>query len=313
MTTVVSPNCERRQHRILPSARATPTRYTCTSVVRPQNVAVERRVRGSLAMSPSPVRPGDSQMSRYTIWFAVEPSSLLAAGIVVGAFLAHYRIGRRLLWWSAMGLFVFGVLPLGGLLIAPLERRFAAPSTLEQVDGIIVLAGAERPDLSAAHGQPQFDRYTDRLTTFMMLAHRFPHARLVHSGGGDDISGNQSDVSRELLIGVGLDAERMVFERDSRNTCESAKRSFEQVRPTAAQRWLLVTSAAHVPRAVACFRAAGWELTPYPTDYKQAESAMSFWLFENLEKLDLAAHEWAGLAYYRVTGLTGELFPRPME
>ena len=252
-------------------------------------------------------------MFRYTIWFAVQPSSLIAAGIICGAFFSSFRLGRRLLWISAIALFVFGLLPVGGLLIAPLERRFSAPTALEHVDGIIVLAGAERTDLSRAHGQPQFDRYTDRLTTFLMLAHRFPEARLVHSGGGGDSVGNQSDVSRELILGTGVDSARIVFERDSSNTCESADRSFEEIKPEAAQNWLLVTSAAHMPRAVACFRAAGWRTIPYPTDYKQGSSVVSFWLFDNLEKLDFAAHEWLGLAYYRGAGLTAELFPQPNE
>jgi uncharacterized SAM-binding protein YcdF (DUF218 family) len=252
-------------------------------------------------------------MSRYAIWFAIQPSSLIAAGIICGAFLARFRLGRRMLWVSAMGLFVFGLLPVGGLLIAPLEDRFAVPTSLEQVDGIIVLAGAERTDLSAAHGQPQFDRYTDRLTTFLMLANRFPRARLLHSGGGGGIANNQSDVSRDLILGTGVDPARILFERESRNTCESATLSFAIVRPDPAQHWLLVTSAAHMPRAVACFRAAGWRPIPYPTDYKQGASFVSFWLFDNLEKLDLATHEWLGLLYYRGQGLITEVFPRPAD
>jgi uncharacterized SAM-binding protein YcdF (DUF218 family) len=250
-------------------------------------------------------------MGRYFVWFLVEPSSLIVAGIILGAFLARLPFGRKLLWWSAMALFALGVLPFGGLLLAPLEQRFAVPTTLEQVDGIIVLAGAERPDLSAVYGEPQFDRYTDRLTTFLMLANRFGGARLLQSGGGGGDSGNQSDVARELLLGVGIDPTRITFERTSADTCESARLSFEQVKPLATERWLLVTSAAHMPRAIACFRAAGWRPIPYPTDYKQGGSFVSFWLFDNLSKLDLAAHEWLGLAYYRMSGLTDEFFPQP--
>lgn len=252
-------------------------------------------------------------MLPYSIWFAIQPSSLLAAGIIGGAFLVRFKLGRKLLWLSAMGLFVFGALPIGGLLIAPLEERFTAAATFERVDGIIVLAGAERTDLSAAHGQPQFDRYTDRLTTFLILANRFPQARLLHSGGGGGRAGNQSDVSRELIIGAGIDPGRITFERDSRHTCDSANVSFDLARPSDRERWLLVTSAAHMPRAVACFRAAGWQPIPYPTDYKQGNSFMSFWLFDNLDKLDFAAHEWIGLAYSRASGLTDEFFPRPAE
>lgn len=249
-------------------------------------------------------------MARYFFWFVLEPSSLIAAGIILGAFLSSARIGRRLLWWSAMALFAFGVLPLGGLLLAPLEQRFPAPKLDRAVNGIIVLAGAELPALSAYHGQPQFDGYTDRLTTFLMLANRFPVAKLLHSGGGAQSAGNQSDVARDLILGVGIPPERVEFERESRDTCESGHLSFDQMRPSSAETWLLVTSAAHMPRAVACFRAGGWRVLPYPTDYKQ-ESFVSFWLFDNLSKLNFATHEWIGLAYYRLAGLTGEFFPAP--
>jgi uncharacterized SAM-binding protein YcdF (DUF218 family) len=209
-----------------------------------------------------------------------------------------------------MALLVFGVLPLGGLAISPLERRFESPTNLDRVDGIIVLAGAELPGLSAYYGHPQFDRYTDRLTTFLILAQRFPMARLLQTGGGEEDGENQSDVARDLILGVGIQPERVTFEQRSTNTCESAKMSYDTVRPSPDQHWLLVTSAMHMPRAVACFRAAGWMPIPFPTDYKQGPN-LSFWLFDNLAMLDNAAHEWIGLGYYRLRGWTKEFFPKP--
>jgi uncharacterized SAM-binding protein YcdF (DUF218 family) len=248
---------------------------------------------------------------RYFLWFMLQPSALIASGIILGAFFVRTRYGSKLLWLSAMALFVFGFLPVGGLVIRPLEQRFESPSTLERVDGVVVLAGAELPELSALSGHSQFDRYTDRLTTFLVLAHRFPNARLVHSGGAGGSDENQSDVARALILGAGIDEARTTFERRSTNTCESARMSFEGIRPAAAEQWLLVTSAAHMPRAVACFRAAGWHPIPYPTDYKQGRRPLAFWLFDNLGMLDYAAHEWLGLAYYRLSGLTTEFFPAP--
>ena len=77
------------------------------------------------------------------------------------------------------------------------------------------------------------------------------------------------------------------------------------------QRWLLVTSALHMPRSVACFRAAGWDVTPYPTNFRIGPDPLSFALPQNLEGVDLAAHEWVGLLYYRLRGYTRDLFPGP--
>jgi uncharacterized SAM-binding protein YcdF (DUF218 family) len=140
-----------------------------------------------------------------------------------------------------------------------------------------------------------------------MLARRFPDAQLVHSG--DTAPASQSVVARELLLGAGIDPARIVFESRSRNTCGSPRATRELVRADPAERWLLVTSAYHMPRAVACFRAAGWDVTPYPTDFRRGPDPLYFGLVENLDDLDQAAHEWVGLIYYRLRGFTNELFP----
>jgi uncharacterized SAM-binding protein YcdF (DUF218 family) len=62
---------------------------------------------------------------------------------------------------------------------------------------------------------------------------------------------------------------------------------------------------------MACFRAVGWEPTPYPADFQTGESLWAFGLTGNLRVLDYAAHEWLGLLYYRLRGFTHELFPAP--
>ena len=228
---------------------------------------------------------------------------------VTGVVLSRLAIGRRLLVAAALLVVVLGVLPTAWLLSVPLERRFPVPANLDRVDGIIVLAGAERAALSAFYGQPLLNTAADRLTTFLMLARRFPDARLVHSG--DTAPYSQSAVARELLLGAGIDPRRIVFETQSRITCESPRAALDLVAVNASQRWLLVTSATHMPRSVACFRAAGWDVTPYPTNFRVGPDPLSFALPDNLQAVDVAAHEWAGLLYYRLRGYTRELFPAP--
>jgi uncharacterized SAM-binding protein YcdF (DUF218 family) len=76
-----------------------------------------------------------------------------------------------------------------------------------------------------------------------------------------------------------------------------------------------VTSALHMPRTIACFRAAGWhDILAQPADYQAVPgqwNAGSVQIARNLLLLDAAAHEWLGLAFYRLTGRTAEIYPVP--
>ncbi|MEM9056145.1 MAG: YdcF family protein [Pseudomonadota bacterium] len=255
-------------------------------------------------------------MDRYLIWTLVKPTHALVWLALAGIVLRRRRAGRWLLCTVAALLLAVALLPLGAALTVPLEQRFAPPPPDAVPDGIIVLAGAEAAALTGDHGDPQLYDGADRLTTFVLLARRFPSARLVHSGSGVSKrpgDPSQSAVAQALLLGAGLAPERLTFEARSTNTCNSPSAVAAAVAPGAGERWWLVTSAFHMPRAMACYRAAGWEVLPYPTDYRYTRSP-GWWppnLAANLAHIDLAMHEWLGLAFYRLTGATDELYPAP--
>jgi uncharacterized SAM-binding protein YcdF (DUF218 family) len=106
------------------------------------------------------------------------------------------------------------------------------------------------------------------------------------------------------------------LESRSRNTDENARFTRELVSPESNERWLLVTSAAHVPRAVGSFRRAGFEVIPYPTDYRTEGKVSDFWEFrteplEGINMLDAATHEWLGLIAYWLAGKSDALLPGP--
>ncbi|MET0257687.1 MAG: YdcF family protein, partial [Methylobacterium sp.] len=114
---------------------------------------------------------------------------------------------------------------------------------------------------------------------------------------------------------LGLDERRLVLEDRSRTTRENALLTRELLQPQSGQVWLLVTSAAHMPRSVGCFRAAGFDVLPYPTDY-QTPGGASIWepssaTVRNVEKVHFAIREYLGLVAYRLTGKIGALFPAP--
>jgi len=243
--------------------------------------------------------------ANYLFWLLLRPSQLILIAALLSAVFWRRPVGRKLAGVTVALLLLFGLAPLGGLLIKPLETRFEIPAGISGVDGIIVLSGSEHLGLSELYAQPQISAAGDRLTTFLALAVAHPEARLVYSGGP------QTRTARALILGAGVEPSRIVFDEEARNTCESAPATREIAAPSSGERWLLVTSAAHLPRAVACFRAADWDVVPYPTDFRSGARPWSYDLVDNLETLDLAAHEWLGLVYYRLRGYTDDLYPAP--
>ena len=103
------------------------------------------------------------------------------------------------------------------------------------------------------------------------LARSFPQARIVYSGGDASLLGNQPDEAQfalPLLESFGVARARIALERRSRNTYQNAAFSKELVKPKPGERWLLVTSAHHMPRAVGCFRRVGFDVEAYPVDWR---------------------------------------------
>jgi uncharacterized SAM-binding protein YcdF (DUF218 family) len=125
---------------------------------------------------------------------------------------------------------------------------------------------------------------------------------------------SEAGATRDLLVQLGVAAQRIEIESVSRNTYENASLSYVAAQPKPGETWLLVTSAMHMPRAVGCFRRAGWTILPYPVDYRTStRMAMmpGVLLADNLVLVNVAAKEWLGLVAYRWLDRTDALLPGP--
>jgi uncharacterized SAM-binding protein YcdF (DUF218 family) len=253
--------------------------------------------------------------------FLAAPSNVLIVFAGIGLMMLttrRWRAGRRLAALGILGLVVAGLSPLGNILMSPLEDRFPPwTQSAEMPVGIIVLGGAIDPDLSAARHQPALNEAAERMTAVADLARRFPQARIVFSGGNGDLVGGapEAQVARDLLVTLGVAPDRITLEATSRNTSENARFTKALINPGASDPWLLVTSAAHMPRAVGVFRREGFYIQPYPVDWRtrgREDWAVPFrWASSGLARVDAAAHEWVGLVVYYLTGRTLTLFPAP--
>jgi uncharacterized SAM-binding protein YcdF (DUF218 family) len=251
------------------------------------------------------------------------PSNLMIGIGIAGSILLLTRfvaLGRRLVVASVLLLTIGGFSPLANWLLYPLEARFPPwDESHGAPDGIVVLGGAIDPDLSAVHGVAVFEAPADRIIAAAALARRYPSARIVLSGGNNNLvfsnAARESDVAAAVLESLGLAKERLIVERRSRNTVENAEFSKTLAAPKPGERWLLVTSAFHMPRAIGVFRKAGFEVEPYPVDRRMGkrEDLLTFSSrsAERLNRLDLATREWMGLVSYWIAGDTSALFPGP--
>ena len=256
-----------------------------------------------------------------TLGFFTVPSNCLMAIGLMGLVLLCTRF-RRLASWlvvTSLVLIAFvGYSPLGHMLILPLEQRFPPwdPSH-GPPDGIVVLGGAISPGISLARGAVALNDSAERITVAVELARRYPNARIVFSGGTGSLFGGalEAPVAVKEFEALGIAHDRITAEEQSRNTIENAVFSRLLAQPKPGERWLLVTSAYHMPRAIAAFRAAGFAVEAYPVDWRTRGPRDAIALFDSfiggLRMTDIAVHEWVGLLAYRLTGKTAELFPAP--
>jgi uncharacterized SAM-binding protein YcdF (DUF218 family) len=257
-----------------------------------------------------------------TIGKMLLPTNFLIGIGVIGALLLATRfasLGRRLMVVSVLMLAVCGFSPLGSWLLYPLESRFPPWDAARGApDGIIILGGSIDADLSVAHGGAVVRSEADRIIAAAVLARQYPNARILFTGGSANLLSNdakEADYAGALFESLGVAKARLTMERRSRNTQENVEFSKAMVAPKSGERWLLVTSAFHMPRSVGLFRKAGFAVEPYPVDWRVGGKSDLLAFFpvadDGLGRTEIALREWMGLIAYRASGKIDELLPGP--
>jgi uncharacterized SAM-binding protein YcdF (DUF218 family) len=179
-----------------------------------------------------------------------------------------------------------------------LEHRFPPWSDTDatKLRGIIVLGGGVQTFFSQTLASVPVTGAGERVTAATALASRFPNAVLLFSGSGEP------NIT-SILGAQGIRAERVLLETRSNSTAENAKDSAELVQPGGCERWILVTSAYHMPRAIGTFRQRGFHVEAFPVDYRSADDS-SAWL---------VWREFAALVAYRAAQYTNALLPSPFD
>ena len=253
------------------------------------------------------------------IWLLVSPDSLLLILILLSLILLYLgknKPGIYLLSVTSALFIIVAFFPVGEWLLHPLESRFQTNPTLpEQVDGIVVLSGAENAELSYLWHQNEFNAAIERDLAFIELAKKHPEAKLIFTGGTGSLINQKfkgADVAQKLFQQLSSNYEKIIFERESRNTYENVIFSKKLAGPIKNENWILITTSWHMPRSVGIFCKADWPVIPYPVDHQTKKGNLfriDFDLVTNLDVLKTGIKEWIGLIAYYFSGKTTSSFP----
>ena len=237
----------------------------------------------------------------------LDPNTLTSNGLLIAAlaggwllYTRAFRLGRVLVVCCLTLLVILGYSPVGNMIRWSLESRFPTSDVSGQtaLDGIIVLTGSsERPRMAAE------------------LARLHPETRIVISGG--HLSGfgdTEADAAATIMERLGIPRARIEVEGRARTTAESASILKAQIQPKPGERWLLVTTALHMPRSIGAFRQAGFAVEAFPVERRIADHERFYRspnLVRGLRGFDVGMYECIGLLVYWLTGRSSELLPAP--
>jgi uncharacterized SAM-binding protein YcdF (DUF218 family) len=252
-------------------------------------------------------------------WALLQPSNLIVILILlslVALLFGGLKFGRRVLGIAVLFLLLPALLPIEDLVATPLENRLSAPDPFpNQVEGILVLGGAIDWETSRSRQQLSVNDNAERMIAAAALARRYPNAKLVFTGLFREIIPNEFNTlpnQKSSFFGEEYSGRQITYLGSARSTFEEALLASKSLKPQAGERWLLVTSAYHMPRAFLTFQAQGWTVIPYPVDYRHSGTLQiipTLNIVGRLNDLDDYAREWGALFMYNRLGRTERLLP----
>jgi uncharacterized SAM-binding protein YcdF (DUF218 family) len=225
------------------------------------------------------------------------------------------KFRRRFIVIALLPLLLIEFSPLGRSVIACLENRFPQPKSLPaDVTGFILLGGSFALPETADRDFPVHSLAGSRLYEFIALVKQHPNARVVFTGNE-----LEAKFTKQIFLQFGVEEHRISIEGESKTTQDNVRLTMAAIKPKPEEKWVVVTSAFHMPRSVGLFRGVGWEVIPYSVDYHTSgKITLKTWMTGLVDRLNAVAWQqgmlqWAGMINHYLEGQSPELYPKPLQ
>jgi uncharacterized SAM-binding protein YcdF (DUF218 family) len=236
-------------------------------------------------------------------FFFPVPLSLefLLVGLILLWFTRRQRAGKAMVTCGAVLLMAFSNITVSNALLRPLERSFApfqASQATENIEYIAVLGGLGDDDPRVPVTSHVFPDLMVRLIEGARIHRLIPGSKLILSGGHFS-SGGMAEVAEALGV-----SESDILQLGEPPDTEEESR---QVAPIVGPHpFILVTSASHMPRAMALFRDMKLQPIAAPTDFLAPSRHLEFDDFVpdayKLFRSQIAIYEYLGLTWEKLRG-----------
>jgi uncharacterized SAM-binding protein YcdF (DUF218 family) len=230
---------------------------------------------------------------------------LMAAGLFLLWFTRRQRGGRILVTIGIVMLAVVSSGPVSDRILGPLERSFPALMTVqEKVKWIVVLGGGHTSDPVLPVTSRISPESLHRLTEAIRIYRSLPGAKLILSGGAVFDPASEAEIFYQTARTIGIPSRDLLLSDQARDTEEEARHIREMVGDDPL---VLVTSASHMPRAVALFRKRGMNPIPAPAAHlvKRRSGPVPEDFYPSamaLLKTQMAIREYLGMAWLKLSG-----------
>ena len=252
------------------------------------------------------------------IWVVLNPFNIfiLFTIITIISYLISFRkISIAIFLTNSLYLILISFFPIGNYLIYKLEKDYHSNlNTPDSLDGILILGGATNPLMYKEFNQISVNGSAERLIESVSIIKRFKNSKVIYSGGSGVIDRSDlghAQVAKSFYKKIGLDESRIIYEDNSRNTYENILFAKKIVKPKTNENWLLITSAAHMKRAMLIASKNNWEFIPYAVDFKTFKKFRflpNLNLLSNINSFQYGSHEWLGLISYYLMNRTNKIF-----
>jgi uncharacterized SAM-binding protein YcdF (DUF218 family) len=239
------------------------------------------------------------------------PLSVIVVVTVVGLallwFFRRQKTGARLVTFGCLLLYVFSFSFIADRILLPLENDYKPLTVSEELTSIpwvVVLGGGQTSDSAFPAAMRLTSGSLSRLVEGIRIYRETIGSRLLLSGG--TVFGDMPEARTMALVAedLGVPVSDILMETASRDTKDQALNIATVVGD---ERFILVTTAAHMPRTMALFHKAGIKPIAAPTDFKvQQGSRISPYVFfpgsGSIDKVESALHEYLGILWAKLRG-----------